>query len=254
MGKTAKKFYAVLKGRRPGVYDAWSGQGGAQEQVESFPSALYKGFASLRDAYEYARSTGYGNIPDHTRGEEPGESKLRAAGEQSAPVPGNEIVIYADGGSINNPGPGGYGTVILEDSSRRELSGGFRCTTNNRMELMACIVGLRALGEEPAKPVTIFTDSRYVSEGISKGWARRWRSNGWMRDGRHRAENIDLWSMLLDLCDTYKPRFCWLKGHSGNTENERCDVLAKQAAKKPDLPPDLAYEKGETALIQPSLF
>jgi ribonuclease HI len=122
------------------------------------------------------------------------------------------------------------------------------------MELTACIVALKTLGEAPVGPVTIHTDSRYVTEGVNRGWAKRWRSNGWMRDARHRAENIDLWSSLLDLCDRYRPSFVWLKGHAGNRENERCDTLAKQAAKKPDLPPDLAYEKGETAVTQPSLF
>ncbi len=254
MGKTAKKYYAVLKGRKPGIYGAWSGPGGAQEQVDSFPGALYKGFATRQDAYEYAESTGFRGLPDHTRQERAEGLEPRADEEWTAPVSEGGIVIYADGGSINNPGPGGYGVVILENGSRRELSGGFRFTTNNRMELMGCIVGLKALGEGPVKPVTIYTDSRYVAEGISRGWARRWKKNGWMRDARHRAENIDLWSVLLDLCERYGARFIWLKGHSGNRENERCDVLAKQAAKKPDLPPDLAYEKGETALTQPSLF
>ncbi|HQG30926.1 MAG TPA: ribonuclease H family protein [Deltaproteobacteria bacterium] len=254
MGKTAKKFYAVLRGRRPGIYDAWSGPGGAQEQVEAFPGALYKGFATREDACEYAESSGFRSLPDYTRGERTGGTEPRAGEERSVPAPESGIVIYADGGSINNPGPGGYGVVILENGSRRELSGGYRCTTNNRMELMACIEGLKSLGEGPVRSVTIYTDSRYVAEGINKGWARRWRNNSWMRDAKHRAENIDLWSVLLDLCDRYRPRFVWLKGHSGIRENERCDFLAKQAAKKPDLPPDLAYEKGETALTQPSLF
>lgn len=256
MGKTAKKFYAVLKGRKPGIYDTWSGQGGAQEQVDSFPGALYKGFATLQEAYGYAEASGYGRIPDYTRKEKAGDLPAQppAGRTRDETSSGNAVLIYADGGSIGNPGPGGYGVVILENSSRRELSGGFRCTTNNRMELMGCIVGLKAVGQGIAQPVIIYTDSRYVAEGIGKGWARRWRNNGWMRDARHGAENIDLWSILLDLCDAYKPQFIWIKGHSGNKENERCDVLAKQAAMGADLPPDLAYEKGETALIRPSLF
>jgi ribonuclease HI len=144
--------------------------------------------------------------------------------------------------------------VVIEDGRRTELSGGYRLTTNNRMELTAAIMGLKSLGGRKVSPVTVCTDSRYVVDGIMKGWARRWRRNGWMRDSRSRAENIDLWSVLLDLSDTYSPTFVWVKGHAGHRENERCDALAKQAARSPDLPADSAYEKGETGVLQPTLF
>ncbi len=166
----------------------------------------------------------------------------------------DDITIYSDGGCINNPGPGGYGVVIIDGGKRTELSGGFRLTTNNRMELMGIIMGLKSLGRKSGRQVTVYTDSRYVINGITKGWARKWRNNDWMRDAKHRAENIDLWAILLDLCDIYTPKFIWVKGHAGNVENERCDVLAGRSALQADLPADLAYEKGKTAIEQPTLF
>ncbi|HNY65030.1 MAG TPA: ribonuclease HI [Deltaproteobacteria bacterium] len=252
MAKSAKKFYAVLKGRSPGIYGAWFGKGGAHEQIDNFPGALYKGFPSHDEACSWASSMGFPGLPDHT-----GSPTQRAVVEKKhecVPEDGPGVVIYADGGSINNPGPGGYGVVVIEDGRRTELSGGYRLTTNNRMELTAAIMGLKSLGGRKVSPVTVCTDSRYVVDGIMKGWARRWRRNGWMRDSRSRAENIDLWSVLLDLSDTYSPTFVWVKGHAGHRENERCDALAKQAARSPDLPADSAYEKGETGVLQPTLF
>ncbi len=265
MAKTGKRFYAVLKGLNPGIYDLWTGQGGAEEQVRSFPGAVYKGFATRDDAREYAARSGYPNLPDRTTGGHPetiqpgSQAPVRRENQEEARgpeprTPEQGVVIYADGGSINNPGPGGYGVVIKEGKRRCELSGGFRLTTNNRMELTAVIEGLKSLEGGPARPVSVYTDSRYVVDGISRGWAKRWKRQGWMRDARHRAENIDLWAVLLDLSERYKPRFVWVKGHAGIVENERCDTLAKQAALRPGLPPDHAYEKGETGVNQPTLF
>ena len=253
MTKNAKRFYVVLKGLNPGLYDSWSGPGGAEEQVKSYPGAVFKGFATREEAMEYAVLSGYADLPDRTAGRliRPRGQERRAA---RPPGPEQGIAVYADGGSINNPGPGGYGVVIKEGDIRRELSGGFRLTTNNRMELMSVIVGLKNLEGKPGRPVSVYTDSRYVADGISRGWAKKWKRQGWMRDARHRAENIDLWSELLDLCEKYEPRFVWIKGHAGNVENERCDTLAKKAAQSPGLPPDLAYEKGETGVDRPRLF
>jgi ribonuclease HI len=257
MARSAKRFYAVLKGRNPGIYDFWAGPGGAEEQVRSFPGALFKGFATREEAREYAASSGDRKLPNRTSGEPSGAQATRVEKpEPSKPSerPGDGIVIFADGSSINNPGPGGYGVVICEGKSRRELSGGFRLTTNNRMELAAVIEGLRSFEKPPERPVTIYTDSRYVVDGISRGWARKWKRQGWMRNARNPAENIDLWSVLLDLVERYEPKFVWVKGHAGNIENERCDLLAKRAAQGSGLPPDLAYEKGETCLRPPTLF
>ena len=153
-----------------------------------------------------------------------------------------EITIYTDGGAQGNPGPGGYGVVLLYGGKRRELSGGFRRTTNNRMEITAAITGLKAL-KFPCI-VTLYSDSQYLCNGITKGWARKWRANGWMRNKMEPALNPDLWSELLDLCDRHEVTFQWIRGHVGNAENERCDRLSVAAAKAKDLPPDAPYEGG----------
>lgn len=150
------------------------------------------------------------------------------------------VTIYTDGACIGNPGPGGYGAVLIYGGHRRQLSGGYRRTTNNRMELVAPIKALEALNQRCQ--VTLHSDSQYVVEGIEKGWARRWRANGWMRNRRRPAINPDLWGRLLDLCDMHEVQFRWVRGHAGNLENERCDQLAVQAAHQPDLPADEGYE------------
>ena len=151
-----------------------------------------------------------------------------------------QVTIYTDGACTGNPGPGGYGVVLIYGEHRRELSGGYRRTTNNRMELMGPIKGLEALNQECR--VTLHSDSQYVVEGIEKGWAKRWRGNDWMRNKREQAVNPDLWSKLLDLCETHEVEFRWVRGHAGDPENERCDQLAVQAAHKKGLPADEGYE------------
>ena len=139
------------------------------------------------------------------------------------------ITIYTDGACIGNPGSGGYGVVLLSDQYRKELSRGFAHTTNNRMELLAAVVGLEAL-EKPSA-VTLYSDSRYLVDAMGKGWANKWQANGWMRNKKDRAVNPDLWERLLDLTKQHNVEFRWVRGHAGNTENERCDTLATQAAK-----------------------
>jgi ribonuclease HI len=151
-----------------------------------------------------------------------------------------EVPIYTDGACLGNPGPGGYGAVLLYGPHRREISGGFRLTTNNRMEIMAVIAALEAL-KEPCR-VTLHSDSQYVVNAMTQGWARRWRANGWKRNQREEAVNPDLWERLLDLCDQHQVEFQWLRGHSGIDENERCDQLAVDAARQPDLPEDTGYK------------
>jgi ribonuclease HI len=150
------------------------------------------------------------------------------------------VIIYTDGGAIKNPGPGGYGVVIRRQGYRKELSGGFRETTNNRMEILACIEGLRALKKK--SDVVLYSDSKYVVDSMMQGWARRWKANGWRRDKRNSAENVDLWERLLDLTNQHEVEFRWLRGHAGHKDNERCDTLARQAALQADLPPDVGYE------------
>lgn len=130
---------------------------------------------------------------------------------------------------------------MLFGEHRKELSGGFRRTTNNRMELLGAIEGLRALKDRCA--VKLHTDSQYVVNAIEKGWAAKWKANGWMRNKKDKAINPDLWEQLLALCKQHKVEFVWVRGHSGNIENERCDVLAVAAAQQPNLPADEVYER-----------
>ena len=142
-----------------------------------------------------------------------------------------DVKIYTDGGCIGNPGPGGYGVVLLFGEHRRELSDGFKETTNNRMELLACIKGLEALKERCR--VNLYSDSKYVVDGISKGWAQRWQKNNWIRNKKtgDKAVNPDLWQRLLDLVKQHDVTMNWVKGHAGNKENEVCDQLANSAAR-----------------------
>ena len=151
------------------------------------------------------------------------------------------VVIYTDGACSGNPGPGGYGVVLLFNEHRKELSGGFRRTTNNRMELLGAIEGLRALKDRCS--VKLHTDSQYVVNAIEKGWAAKWKANGWMRNKKDKAINPDLWEQLLTLCKQHKVEFIWVRGHNGDRENERCDVLAVAAAQQRNLPADEIYER-----------
>jgi ribonuclease HI len=160
------------------------------------------------------------------------------------------VTIYTDGGCIGNPGPGGYGVVIITPGVRKEISAGFNLTTNNRMELAAAIAGLKAIGSR--SKVTLLSDSRYLVDGMTLGWAAHWRSRGWRKAGRGKALNTDLWQQLLDLCERHEVIFEWIRGHSGSAENERCDQLSMQAARKRSLPPDPGYNPGLGAA--PSLF
>ena len=151
-----------------------------------------------------------------------------------------KIQIHTDGACSGNPGPGGFGAVLQFGTHRNELSGGFRKTTNNRMELLAVIEGLRALNE-PCE-VAVFTDSKYIVDAVNKGWARRWQANGWRRNPREKALNPDLWAQLLALLDTHAVTLRWVKGHAGNPGNERADALAVAASQSRNLAVDEAYE------------
>jgi ribonuclease HI len=148
-----------------------------------------------------------------------------------------QAYIYTDGACLGNPGPGGWAAVLLENGDRREISGGKAGTTNNRMELMACIQGLQAL-RRPTK-VTVVTDSRYLHDALTKGWLRKWRSNGWKTSARTPVKNRDLWEELLPLLQRHQVSLKWTPGHQGQPENERCDALAKAAALGEDLPVDI---------------
>lgn len=154
---------------------------------------------------------------------EPGENAGEGKGGKR-----KHVTIYTDGSSRGNPGPGGYGTVLLFGKYRKELSEGFRCTTNNRMELMAAIAGLEALRE--TCEVTIYTDSKYVAKAFQDHWIEGWKRRGWKKSNKEPVKNRDLWERLDALNAKHHIHWKWVRGHAGNRENERCDVLATEAA------------------------
>ena len=161
------------------------------------------------------------------------------------------VTIYTDGGAEPNPGPGGYGVVLIFGHRRKELSAGFQLTTNNRMEVLAAIVGLEALNERCK--VELYSDSKYLVDAMTQGWVRRWQKNGWWRTKKEQAANSDLWARLLALCDQHQVEFRWVKGHAGNRDNERCDELSMQFLGKNNLPADEGYEqRPETENAEPA--
>ena len=142
------------------------------------------------------------------------------------------VTIYTDGACSGNPGPGGWAAILRYGEQEKELSGGEASTTNNRMELTAAIRGLAALKEPCA--VTLHSDSRYLVDGIEKGWARAWRSRGWMRTKKEPAKNPELWAELLDLLEKHRVSLVWVKGHADDPMNARCDALAVAESRKFD--------------------
>ena len=154
------------------------------------------------------------------------------------------VEIFTDGACSGNPGPGGWGAILRCDGREKELSGGEAHTTNNRMELSGVINALSAL-KYPCK-VRLTTDSKYVVDGITKGWAQGWKKRGWKKSDGKPALNPDLWGQLLDLLAVHDVEFCWIKGHAGHEENERCDRLAVAAYSMPGLPEDSGYTETTT--------
>jgi len=157
-------------------------------------------------------------------------------------MPG-EIIIYTDGAARGNPGPGGYGVVLIYRKHRLEKSEGFRLTTNNRMELLAAIVGLEAL-KIPGSNVVIYTDSKYVADTVNKGWLFQWESKSFRK-----KKNPDLWLRFLKVYRKHKVRFEWIKGHASNPENEKCDQLAVEASKQNTLSEDTGYNPEEKTML-----
>ena len=141
-----------------------------------------------------------------------------------------QVELYTDGACQGNPWPGGWGAILRYGAHEKELSGGERETTNNRMELSAVIEGLKLLKEPCA--VTLYSDSQYVCNALEKGWAKKWKQNGWMRNKKEPALNPDLWDELLRLAGIHRLTVVWVKGHAGHPENERCDRLAVAAAER----------------------
>ena len=230
---TKKKFYAVAVGKVPGIYSDWPT---AEAQVKGWAGAKYKGFATYAEAQAWLADPVYSRRAPEKRPD---------TERQVAAVPPDQIdgvVVYTDGGCLNNPGPGGYGIVIVDGGDVREHRGGFRLTTNNRMELMACVVALRELAGTDGN-VILHSDSSYVVNGIEKGWARGWRARGWRKSDGQPALNADLWAELLKLSESLSVSFRWVRGHAGNAGNERCDILATSAARGTQLPVDSGYEQ-----------
>jgi ribonuclease HI len=152
------------------------------------------------------------------------------------------ITIYTDGSALGNPGPGGYGTILRYNGTSKELSQGFSHTTNNRMELMAAIVGLESLKERCA--ITLTSDSRYVIDAMTKGWIHGWQAKGWTRGPQKPLKNADLWQRLARATSGHDITWQWVRGHTGHPENERCDALAVAAANAAGNPPDEGYRPG----------
>lgn len=228
------KYYAVATGRTTGIFTSWPA---AKSQVDGFPGAVYKSFKTREQAEAFLADPVLGTGRKKTAS----SSKFRDNGPEDADNdwPEGTIVVYTDGSAIGNPGPGGYGVVIQEhpDCPAKELSGSYRHTTNNRMEMTAVIKALQALqGNE--SPVVVHSDSRYVVDALTKGWAAGWEKKGWKRSNGQPALNPDLWKQLLPLVRALNVRFVWVRGHSGNPLNERCDELANTAARQQNNPDD----------------
>ena len=228
----------MRSGREPGIYQTWAE---CKAQVDGYAKAQYKGFSSLEEAEAYL-----GNAKTNKPAAPEKKSAARRGMDEAEELEMlktsdglKRVTIYADGACLGNPGPGGYGVVLIHGKERKEFSRGFRLTTNNRMEILACIVGLEALKTPCA--VTLYSDSQYVVNSMTKGWALRWRKNKWKRNGED-VPNADLWARLLDLCDKHRVSFNWIRGHAGNKENERCDQLAREAASGFDMAIDYVYE------------
>lgn len=152
------------------------------------------------------------------------------------------IRIYTDGAAQGNPGPGGFGVILKFKDAVKELSGGFRLTTNNRMELLAVITGLEAIKKEGIA-VSVYSDSKYVVDAVEKGWIWTWQKKNFAKKA-----NADLWQRYIPLHQRLKPKFNWIRGHAGHPENERCDRLAVQAAQSYPLPADDGYEAAQAGL------
>lgn len=170
---------------------------------------------------------------------------MEAGGERKT------VTMYTDGGCDPNPGVGGYGVVLLHGGRRRELSGAFRLTTNNRMEVLAAIVGLEAI-KMPCR-VEIFSDSKYLVDAVEKRWIQGWEARGWRRKDGEPVPNADLWKRLLEVCRKHEVKFAWVAGHSGVAENERCDQLVADARRAGELPVDEGYLAAAQARAQRQL-
>ena len=188
--------------------------------------------SSLPDVWKYIRSL-------NSQPARSGKPIINKKSKSAITFSGDTIIIYTDGACTGNPGKGGYGAVIIDGDRRKELSSGYKLTTNNRMEMMGAIAALESLPSN--SKVKLHTDSKYIVDAVVKGWAKKWQRNGWKRNSKEMAKNPDLWQEILDLCKIHDVEFIWVKGHAGIPENERCDRLAVAAAHGSDLQNDGGY-------------
>ena len=198
-----QKYYAVAAGRKPGIYHSWPQ---TLEQVHHYSGAVYKSFSTLSDAESWLTQA---NDSSYTPTSSPTKSKTRHPTPTLLPdtntytdtaYQADTIIIYTDGGALGNPGPGGYGAVLNYKEHCKELTGGFRRTTNNRMELLAAIMALRSVTSTD-KSIILHSDSAYVVNGFQKGWVKGWKKRGWKKADKQPVLNIDLWQELADLVD-----------------------------------------------------
>ncbi len=227
-----KKVYAVKRGRTPGLFATWDE---CKAQVDGFPGAVYKGFASKQEAeaWLFGSKSMDSLFDDEPPKKAPAHKKTVPGEVPSAGLSSADYIVYTDGSCLRNPdGPGGYAAVIVETKSgtARELSGGEPSTTNNRMELRAGIEALRALPHPSV--VDFYTDSQYMKNAFTKYWLRNWKRRGWVTATGEPVKNQDLWRALDEEFQRRTVRFHWVKGHAGNRWNERCDELARSEAGK----------------------
>ncbi len=205
-------------------------------------------FTNGKEAKEYMSNysdsiyTVFDNIPIKIPSIKPIEEKV---GTSVSEVSGSAtITIYTDGSALGNPGPGGYGVVLIKDDETIKISQGYKHTTNNRMEMLGVITALETLEDDTTRSIKIYSDSQYTLNSITKGWAKGWRKKGWKKSDGKPALNIDLWKRMLDGVEKFpKLTFHWVKGHAGDPMNELADELANGAAHGDDLLEDAGYNR-----------
>ena len=225
----AKKIYAVKRGRNTGLFNTWDE---CKAQVEGYQGAVYKGFMDIAEANAWLWGSSATAGKKSVKATVPaGEFSLFGTDDEIRED--EEYVVYTDGSCLRNPdGPGGWAAVIKDTATgeKKEISGGEASTTNNRMELMAGIMALKALPEGAS--VAFYADSQYLQNAFVKRWLSSWKRRGWITSTGTPVKNQDLWEALDSEVQRHKVNFHWVKGHAGNEDNERCDVLAKKEAMK----------------------
>jgi len=252
MSKAKKQVYIVVHGRKPGLYNTWFGDDGASKQIENFTDAIYKGFYTKEDALQWLREFSEETLLKYA-------PNLLDLVDFSKPVETidydtelleqGRVVIHTDGCALGNPGAGGFAAILRYKDRKKEISGGFQETTNNRMELMACIEGLKTLKQKTS--VVVFSDSKYLVDSVNNKWLYGWRNKNWIKSKNKKVLNVDLWKNLLELLEQHEVEFRWVRGHNIDKSNQRCDFLANEAAQQKKLPLDTGFSQEE---LQSSLF